>query len=99
MTEETLRPVGIFGGLRGRWKQTSQSINEAEEPEGEYKQLDGANSLWVSKDSLTPLEDSEGDILEAVDAQEPQEPEEFIPDSFESDYEQMVVKSEKKMGI
>ena len=87
VTEETLRPVGIFGGLRGRWKQTSQSINEAEEPEGEYKQLDGANSLWVSKDSLTPLEDSEGDILEAVDAQEP---EEFIPDSFESDYQQMV---------
>ena len=94
VTEDSLQPVGIFGGLRGRWKQTSQSINEAEEPEGEYKQLDGANSLWVSKNSLTlqedSEEDSEEDVLEVVDDQEP---EDFIQDSFESDYQQMVEES------
>ena len=90
VTEDNLQPVGIFGGLRGRWKQTSQSINEAEEPEGEYKQLDGANSLWVSKNSLTLQEDSEEDVLEVVDDQEP---EDLIPDSFESDYQQMVEES------
>lgn len=87
VTEDSLRPVGIFGGLRGRWKQTSQSINELEEPEGEYKQLDGANSLWVSKDSLTLQEQSEEELFEVEDVQEP---EDSMLDSFESEYQEMV---------
>ena len=87
VTEDSLHPVGIFGGLRGRWKQTSQSINEAEEPEGEYKQLDGANSLWVSKDSLAIQEEPEEENIADVDVQEPQEP---MHDSFESEYHERV---------
>ena len=87
VTEDSLHPVGIFGGLRGRWKQTSQSINEAEEPEGEYKQLDGANSLWVSKDSLTLQEEPKEENIDAGDAQEPEDP---MLDSFESEYHEMV---------
>ncbi len=87
VTEDSLHPVGIFGGLRGRWKQTSQSINEAEEPEGEYKQLDGANSLWVSKDSLTLQEEPKEENIDAGDAQEPEDP---MLDSFESEYHERV---------
>lgn len=87
VTEDSLRPVGIFGGLRGRWKQTSQSINELEEPEGEYKQLDGANSLWVSKNSLTLQEQPEEELFEVEDVQEP---EDSMLDSFESEYQEMV---------
>ena len=86
VTEETLRPVGIFGGLRGRWKQTSQSINEAEEPEGEYKQLDGANSLWVSKNSL-PIQDDE--VEDIPPAENALEPESLTLETFESDYPEM----------
>ena len=87
VTEDSLHPVGIFGGLRGRWKQTSQSINEAEEPEGEYKQLDGANSLWVSKDSLTLQEEPKEENVDSRDAQEPEDP---MLDSFESEYHERV---------
>ena len=87
VTEDSLHPVGIFGGLRGRWKQTSQSINEAEEPEGEYKQLDGANSLWVSKDSLTLQEEPKEENVDSGDAQEPEDP---MLDSFESEYHERV---------
>ena len=87
VTEDSLRPVGIFGGLRGRWKETSQSINETEEPEGEYQQLDGANSLWVSKNSLTSQEDSKEEFF---DAGETEEPEETLLESFEPEYQQMV---------
>ena len=87
VTEDNLQPVGIFGGLRGRWKQTSQSIDEIEEPEGEYQQLDGGNSLWVSKDSL-PIQDEEAeDILPTENALEP---ESLILETFESDYQEMV---------
>jgi hypothetical protein len=87
VTEDSLHPVGIFGGLRGRWKQTSQSINEAEEPEGEYQQLDGANSLWVSKDSLTSQEDLKEDIFDSGDTEELEGP---ILDSFEPEHQHMV---------
>lgn len=87
VTEDSLRPVGIFGGLRGRWKQTSQSINESDEPEGEYKQLDSANSLWVSKDSLTLQEELEEELFEVEDVQEP---EDSMVESFESEYQEMV---------
>ena len=87
VTEDSLHPVGIFGGLRGRWKQTSQSINEAEEPEGEYKQLDGANSLWVSKDSLTLQEEPKEENVDSRDAQEPEYPK---LDSFQSEYHERV---------
>ena len=52
VTEDTLPSVGSFGGLRDRWKETSQSIKSADEPEGEYETMDEANSLWVSKDLL-----------------------------------------------
>ena len=86
VTEDNLQPVGIFGGLRGRWKQTSQSIDEIEEPEGEYQQLDGANSLWVSKNSLQIQDDEVEDIPPAENALEP---ESLILETFESDYPEM----------
>lgn len=86
VTEDNLQPVGIFGGLRGRWKQTSQSIDEIEEPEGEYQQLDGANSLWVSKNSL-PIQDDE--VEDIPPAENALEPESLILETFESDYPEM----------
>lgn len=86
VTEDNLQPVGIFGGLRGRWKQTSQSIDEIEEPEGEYQQLDGANSLWVSKNSLPIQDDGVEDIPPAENALEP---ESLTLETFESDYPEM----------
>ena len=86
VTEDNLQPVGIFGGLRGRWKQTSQSIDEIEEPEGEYQQLDGANSLWVSKNSL-PIQDDE--VEDIPPAENALEPESLILETFESDYQEM----------
>ena len=86
VTEDNLQPVGIFGGLRGRWKQTSQSIDEIEEPEGEYQQLDGANSLWVSKNSL-PMQDEE--VEDIPPAENALEPESLILETFESDYQEM----------
>lgn len=88
VTEDDFKPVGSFSGLRGRWKQTSQSIDDAEEPEGEYKQVDGANSLWVSKDSLAV----QGEPDEAViDSEEDMFQEETILlDTFESDYHQAI---------
>ena len=87
VTEDNLQPVGIFGGLRGRWKQTSQSIDETDEPEGEYQQLDGANSLWVSKDSLALEDDQREDDIDSEDTLEPLD---IIPDSFEPEYEEIV---------
>ena len=87
VTEDNLQPVGIFGGLRGRWKQTSQSIDETDEPEGEYQQLDGANSLWVSKDSLALQEDQRVDDKDSEDILEPLD---IIPDSFEPEYDEIV---------
>ena len=86
VTEDNLKPVGIFGGLRGRWKQTSQSIDEIEELEGEYQQLDGANSLWVSKNSL-PIQDDE--VEDIPPAENALEPESLILETFESDYPEM----------
>ncbi|RJU94424.1 MAG: hypothetical protein DWC00_06620 [Candidatus Poseidoniales archaeon] len=86
VTEDNLQPVGIFGGLRGRWKQTSQSIDEIEEPEGEYQQLDGANSLWVSKNSL-PIQDDE--VEDIPPAENALESESLILETFESDYPEM----------
>ena len=86
VTEDNLQPVGIFGGLRGRWKQTSQSIDEIEEPEGEYQQLDGANSLWVSKNSL-PIQDDE--VEDIPPAENALEPESLTLETFESDYPEM----------
>ena len=86
VTEDNLQPVGIFGGLRGRWKQTSQSIDEIEEPEGEYQQLDGANSLWVSKNSL-PIQDEEVEGIHP--AENALEPESLKLETFESDYQEM----------
>ena len=86
VTEDNLQPVGIFGGLRGRWKQTSQSIDEIEEPEGEYQQLDGANSLWVSKNSL-PIQDDE--VEDIPPAENALEPESLTLETFESDYQEM----------
>jgi len=86
VTEDNLQPVGIFGGLRGRWKQTSQSIDEIEEPEGEYQQLDGANSLWVSKNSL-PIQDDE--VEDIPPAENALESESLILETFESDCPEM----------
>ena len=87
VTEDSLRPVGVFGGLRGRWKETSQSKNMDKEPEGEYQQMDGANSLWVSKDSLVPQDE---EIEEKVEVQDDYEPTIITSDSFEPEYEQTV---------
>ncbi|MCH1443092.1 MAG: helix-turn-helix domain-containing protein [Candidatus Poseidoniaceae archaeon] len=87
VTEDDFKPVGIFGGLRGRWKQTSQSIDEIQEPEGEYQQLDGANSLWVSKNSL-PIQDEE--VEDIPPAENALEPESLIVETFEADYQEMI---------
>ena len=88
VTEDDFKAVGSFSGLRGRWKQTSQSIDDAEEPEGEYKQVDGANSLWVSKDSLAVPEDS---FEEVIDSEENLfQDERILSETFESDYNQAI---------
>ena len=88
VTEDDFKPVGSFSGLRGRWKQTSQSIDDADEPEGEYKQVDGANSLWVSKDSLAVQEEPDE---ASIDSEENLfQDESILSDSFESDYNQVI---------
>ena len=88
VTEDDFKPVGSFSGLRGRWKQTSQSIDDADEPEGEYKQVDGANSLWVSKDSLAVQE--EPDEASIYSEENLFQDESILSDSFESDYNQVI---------
>lgn len=87
VTEESLHPVGVFGGLRGRWKETSQSTNLAKEPEGEYRQMDNANSLWVSNDSLISQDD---EIEEVFDVNDDDEPAIITSNSFETEYKQAV---------
>ena len=64
VTEDSLPSVGSFGGLRDRWKETSQSIKSADEPEGEYEPMDEANSLWVSKDLLDVKDAPKVELLE-----------------------------------
>lgn len=88
VTEDDFKAVGSFSGLRGRWKQTSQSIDDAEEPEGEYKQVDGANSLWVSKNSLAVQGEPDE---EAIDSEENLfQDESILSETFESDYNQVI---------
>ena len=70
VTEDTLPSVGSFGGLRDRWKETSQSIKSADEPEGEYEPMDEANSLWVSKDLLDVQEAPKVELFEEEPPQE-----------------------------
>ena len=94
VTEDSLPPVGVFGGLRGRWKQTSQSKNMEEEPEGEYKQMDGANSLWVSKDSLEAMDEEIEEISDDEDGD--YEPTMITSDSFDSEYKQALEESTRQ---
>jgi energy-coupling factor transporter ATP-binding protein EcfA2 len=88
VTEDDFKPVGSFSGLRGRWKQTSQSIDDAEEPEGEYKQVDGANSLWVSKDSLVVQEDPDEVVIDSEE--NVFQDDTILSDDFEPDYNQVI---------
>lgn len=88
VAEDDFKPVGSFSGLRGRWKQTSQSIDDAEEPEGEYKQVDGANSLWVSKDSLVVQEDPDEVVIDSEE--NVFQDDTILSDDFEPDYNQVI---------
>lgn len=81
VTEDTLPSVGSFGGLRDRWKETSQSIKSADEPEGEYEPMDEANSLWISKDLLDV---QEAPVIEQFEEEEPPQGAHIMNEQFET---------------